>query len=211
MHSTRAGPRASRWLDDRAPTRATTWARSSTSTRRTRSWRLSTGDGPTAWRRLGAPPSVGLTYDDHAFGDAPDEAAPRCCPTIGAWCIRGSGAEWVQDEFRTARNRDQIEKTEDYSLGWRARAQLGYASTPSARIATRSCWLGGVSKGAALSERQSLQFDLDAAGRYEDGELHGGKLGAGTRYYFRQSPRRLLFLDLSADAGPTSMPISRSC
>ena len=52
-----------------------------------------------------------------------------CCPTIGGWSIHGSRSEWVQDDFRTDRNRDQIEKTEDYSLGWQARAQLGYAST----------------------------------------------------------------------------------
>ena len=46
------------------------------------------------------------------------------------------GAEWVEDSFHTARNRDQIEKTEDYSLGWHARAQLDTRARRSARIAT---------------------------------------------------------------------------
>ena len=53
----------------------------------------------------------------------------------------------------------------------------------------------------ALSERQSLFLGVDAQGRYEDGGLRGGLLQADARYYFRQSPRRLFFMDLSAEAG----------
>ncbi len=82
--------------------------------------------------------SVGLTYEDHAFGAVPGAlAAPSLLPADRTLVYPWIGAEWVEDAFHTARNRDQIEKTEDYSLGWRARAQLGYASSSrSARIAT---------------------------------------------------------------------------
>ena len=52
-----------------------------------------------------------------------------------------------------------------------------------------------------LTERQSLFFGVDARGRVEDGDVAGGLLGADARYYFRQSPRRVLFLNLSATAG----------
>jgi outer membrane protein assembly factor BamA len=145
--------------------------------------------------------SMGLSYDDHQFGAAPGEAAPRLLPDDRRLVYPWFSVEWVQDDFRTDRNRDQIEKTEDYSLGWRARAQLGYASTAIGSDRDAFMFVGGVTKGAALSERQTLQFDLDATGRYEEGELHAGKLGVGTRYYFRQSPRRLFFMDLSAEAG----------
>ena len=118
----------------------------------------------------------------------------------------------MQDDFRTARNRDQIEKTEDYSLGWRARAQLGYASTAIGSDRNALMLPGGVSKGSALSERQTLSFDLDAGGRSRTASCTAGCSGAGARYYFRQSPRRLLFMDLSADGGlTTSTPTSRSC
>jgi hemolysin activation/secretion protein len=107
----------------------------------------------------------------------------------------------VQDEFRTARNRDQIEKTEDYSLGWRARAQLGFAGTALGSDRDAWMWRAAISKGTALSERQTLLVDADVDGRLEDGIIRGGKLGASARYYFRQSPRRLFFMDLSATAG----------
>jgi hypothetical protein len=145
--------------------------------------------------------SLGLSYDDHVFGAAPGEDAPRLLPQDRRLVYPWFSAEWVQDEFRTDRNRDQIEKTEDYSLGWRARAQLGYASTAIGSDRDAFLLQAGVSKGTALGERQSLLVDVDLQGRYEDIGLRGAKLGAGARYYFRQSPRRLFFMDLSAEAG----------
>ena len=61
---------------------------------------------------------------------------------------------------------------------------------------------GNVSKGLELTERQSLFFGVDASGRVEEGDGRRRRCSAAaTRYYFRQSPRRVLFLNLSATAG----------
>jgi hypothetical protein len=198
-----AGPEGFHCSTTSAPIRATTWAKSSTSSRRTRKfstiyWGSSDGlvDG---WaRRL----SVGLTYEDHAFEAVPDAlAAPALLPSDRTLVYPWIGAEWVQDSFRTARNRDQIEKTEDYSLGWHARAQLGYASTSYGSDRNAVMLVGNLSKGLEMTERQSLFFGLDASGRVEEGAVAGGLFSAAARYYFRQSPRRVLFLNLSATAG----------
>ncbi len=145
--------------------------------------------------------TAGLSYDDVAFEDVPGEDAARLLPEDRRLVYPWFSVEWVQDEFRTARNRDQIEKTEDYSLGWRARAQLGYAS--SALGSDRDAYMlsAGVTKGVEFGQRQSMSFDFGSASRVEDGELRGGRTSFATRYYFRQSPRRLLFLDLSAEQG----------
>ncbi len=145
--------------------------------------------------------SVGLTFDDHAFGIVPGTNVPALLPADRKLVYPWIGAEWVEDEFRTARNRDQIEKTEDYSLGWRARAQLGYAGASFGSDRNAVMLAGSVSKGLLLSARQSLFFDLDTSGRIEDGAIAGGLLESAARYYFRQSPRRLLFMSLSATAG----------
>ena len=146
--------------------------------------------------------SVGLTYEDHAFSAVPGaDAAPVLLPADRTLVYPWIGAEWVQDEFRTARNRDQIEKTEDYSLGWHARAQLGYATESLGSDRNAVMLAGGVTKGLELSERQSMFFGVDARGRLESGEIAGGLLTADARYYFRQSPRRVLVLNLSATAG----------
>jgi len=146
--------------------------------------------------------SVGLTYEDHAFEAVPDALAPSSLlPADRTLVYPWIGAEWVQDSFRTARNRDQIEKTEDYSLGWHARAQLGYASSSFGSDRNAVMLVGNVSKGVEMTERQSMFFGVDASGRVEDGAVAGGLFTAATRYYFRQSPRRVLFLNLSATAG----------
>jgi outer membrane protein assembly factor BamA len=145
--------------------------------------------------------SFGVNLEDHAFGPAPAKDPPLLLPTDRKLVYPWIGAEWVEDAFRTARNRDQIEKTEDYSLGWRARAHLGFAS--SSFGSDRNAWVfdGSVSKGVSLSDRQSTFFGADVWGRLESGELAGSLLSANARYYFRQSPRRVLVLNLSATVG----------
>lgn len=145
--------------------------------------------------------SVGMSYDDITFEDVPGADATRLLPSARHLVYPWFSVEWVQDEFRTERNRDQIEKTEDYSIGWRARAQLGYAS--SAFGSDRDAYMvsAGATKGVAFGERQSMFFDFDTAGRIEEGTLRGAKSALGARYYFRQSPRRVLFLDISAEQG----------
>ena len=160
-------------------------------------WGTSAGliDGWT--RRL----SAGVTYEDHAFADAPGADPTQLLPVDRKFVYPWVALEWVEDRFHTSRNRDQIEKIEDYSLGWHARAQLGYASTGFGSSRDAVMLTGSLSKGVELTERQSAIFGATATGRVEDGAVAGGLLEAEARYYFRQSPRRLFFLGLSTAAG----------
>ena len=144
--------------------------------------------------------TAGFTVDDFAFG-AVSDIAPTLLPADRRLAYPWVGVEWVEDAYFTARNRDQIEKTEDYSLGWRIRAQLGYAATALGSDRDAMIMSGSLSKGMSLSVRQSLNLLFDTSARLEDGSVAGGLFSAGTRYYFRQSPRRTLVLDLSATAG----------
>jgi hemolysin activation/secretion protein len=107
----------------------------------------------------------------------------------------------VQDAFETARNRDQIEKTEDYALGWQLGARLGYASTAFGSDREAIMLSGSADKGLSINENQTLFFGVKAGGRLEKGSIAGGLLQADARYYHRQSPRRLFFMNLSAAAG----------
>jgi hemolysin activation/secretion protein len=150
--------------------------------------------------------TAGVTIDDHAFSPATGFDAPILLPPDRKLVYPWVGAEWVEDAYETARNRDQIEQTEDYSLGWRARAQLGLASTGFGSDRDALTFSGGVAKGLTLSERQSMFFGVDAGGRLENGAVAGGLLQAAARYYYRQSPRRLLFMNLSATAGANLDP-----
>jgi len=145
--------------------------------------------------------TAGVTFEDHSFeaidGTMPTRLLPEDRRLVYPWVA----AEWVEDEFRTARNRDQIERIEDYSLGWRARTQLGFAGTATGSDHDAFVMRGELSKGTSLGERQSILLNATAAGRLEAGELRGAILNVGGRYYFRQSPRRLFFMDLSTEVG----------
>jgi outer membrane protein assembly factor BamA len=145
--------------------------------------------------------SVGVTYDEHAFDDAPGANPARLLPDDRKLVYPWIAAEWVQDRFATTLNRDQIEKIEDYSVGWKLRAQVGFASSSLGSDRNALMLEGTASTGYDLSERQSLSLSAGAGGRYEDGSLANGLLSAEARYYFRQSRRRLFFMGLSAMAG----------
>lgn len=132
----------------------------------------------------------GLTFDEHVYGTA--ESRRLVYPWLGA--------EWVEDAFETARNRDQIERIEDYSLGWRAHARLGFASPEFGSDREAIVLSGGLAKGVSISERQSARFGIEANGRLEHGAVAGGLLQVDARYYFRQSLRRLFYLGVSAAA-----------
>jgi len=145
--------------------------------------------------------SVGMSYEDHVFEPVTGAHPTRLLPEDRRLVYPWFAAEWVQNAFQTVRNRDQIEKTEDYSLGWSARAQLGYASTAFGSDRDAITFRATLSKGTSLTDRQSLLVDAGLTGRLESGELRGTTLGGAARYYFRQSPRRLFYLDLSSEVG----------
>lgn len=145
--------------------------------------------------------TAGFTFDEHRFAPVTGAEGTRLLPDDRQLAYPWVGVEWVQDDFRTERNRDQIARTEDYSLGWRASVQLGFASPAFGADRGAAMLQGSLSKGLSLTQRQSLMFSMEASGRVEGGSLAAGLLDADARYYFRQSPRRLFFMSLSASAG----------
>jgi hypothetical protein len=155
--------------------------------------------------------SVGLSYDDVAFEDAPAAPAARLLPEDRHLVYPWFSVEWVQDEFVTGRNRDQIEKTEDYSLGWRARAQLGYASSAFGSDRDAYLWSAGVTKGLLLGERQSMFFDFDGAGRIEMASCAARSRGSAR--VIISASRRVACSSWSCrpSRATTSTPTSRSC
>jgi outer membrane protein assembly factor BamA len=145
--------------------------------------------------------TFGLTVDDRAYRAAADASSPRLLPVDRKLVYPWIGAEWVQDDYRTERNRDQIGKTEDFSLGWHLKGQIGLASTSLGSDRTAVMLSGSLANGVTLSDRQSLLMSADLSGRAEGGGLSAGRLAAEARYYFRQSPRRLFFMTASTEIG----------
>jgi len=145
--------------------------------------------------------SFGVSVEDHAFDALAGADATRLLPGDRRLVYPWAAVEWIENDFRTVRNRDQIDRIEDYSLGWHARTQAGLAATATGSDRDALMFDASLGKGWALGSRQSLLLDTEAGGRVEQGAIRGGKLGASAHYYFRQSPQRVLFVELSGEAG----------
>lgn len=139
---------------------------------------------------------IGLGYDAHSF-DAVDSmqispyapADRRDVYPFVAW-------EWLENHFEQTQNADNIARIEDRFLGSRVAARLGYAST--ALGSDDDAWV------YALEAQRSARLFGDTV------MLHGGLRGrqasrdpdsyrfeTGARWYHRQSPKRLMYAELS--------------
>ena len=151
--------------------------------------------------------TFGATYDESRFDSIVGEiGATSSVPSDRKLVYPWLGYEWVQDEYEKVRNRDQIEKTEDFLLGLHAHAQLGYAA--SSFGSDRNAWVfdGGVSRGFIPGEHHRLLFSSTVVGRRDGARFADVQAEVAARYYFRQSQRRLLFLEASAAASSNLDP-----
>jgi hypothetical protein len=144
--------------------------------------------------------TAGLTYHENRFTSILGETgATQTLPTDRKLVYPWLGYELIQDDFEIARNRNQIEKTEDYLLGTHLQARIGFASPGFG--ADRDAFLvdAQLSRGFQPTDRQTLLLKSTLAGRLESGDAANLIAGMNARYYFHQSPRRVFVLGLSAD------------
>lgn len=149
----------------------------------------------------------GATYDESRFQSVIGETGPtQRVPPDRKLVYPWVGYEWVQDEYEKTRNRDQIEKTEDFLLGLHAHVQLGYAATSFG--SDRDAWMfdAGVSRGFEPGPDQRLLLSSIVTGRHESNGFADVHSEVAARYYFRQSDRRTLFLGASVDAASNLDP-----
>ena len=139
-------------------------------------WSRGLHDGWTA--RL----TFGATYAESRFASivgktGPTSSVPPDRKLVYPWL----GYEWVQDEYEKARNRDQIEKTEDFLLGLHAYARLGFAA--SSFGSDRNAWVfeGGVSRGFVPGERHRVLLSSTVLGRRESSRFADVLAGVAAR------------------------------
>jgi len=144
---------------------------------------------------------IGATYDESEFSEAPGSIAPTLLPANRKLVYPWLGFELVQNKFDQFRNHDQIGRTEDFHLGTRLSAQLGYADRAFGADRSAVIFLARASQGFGAADRSALLLSAVLQGRLESGELRNAVLDSAVRFYVRQSDRRLLFTTLEASAG----------
>ena len=156
-------------------------------------WSRGLRDGWT-WRYF-----LGLTRDETRFSEPPEGTADAPLPADRVLAYPYTGFELLEDEFEIAKNRDQIERTEDFFLGMRLRVTLGYASPRFGSDRSAMPFSVSLGKGAHLGDRWTVTFDSSVDGRIENGAARDAILGANARAYLRLSPSWLFFASLAGD------------
>jgi hypothetical protein len=145
--------------------------------------------------------TVGATYDDEQFAAEPGWTGANLVPADRRLVYPWIGFDLIQDDFEKLHNRDQIGRTEDFYLGTRISARLGWADTSFGSDRSALIFSGAAGYGIGASERSTLLFSSTVSGRMEDGDLRNAVLNGAVRYYLQQSQRRLLFATFDASVG----------
>jgi hypothetical protein len=143
--------------------------------------------------------TMGATRDETRFSAAPGRTSSAVVPGNRLLTYPWIGFELLEDRFEEAKNRDQIERTEDFFLGTRLGASLGYASPSFGSDRDAMVFSASLGKGIDSGRRWVLTFNAAADGRIESGTARNTVAGATSRMYLRLAEKWLFFALLSGD------------
>ncbi len=139
----------------------------------------------------------GGTRDESRFSVPSGETASAPLPADRVIVYPYAGFELIEDDYETARNRDQIERTEDFYLGLRLRATAGYAFPGAGADRHAVPYSIALQNGGRPGKRWTVVGQASADGRAEDGAARDTALAGEGRAYFELSERWLSFASLS--------------
>jgi len=145
--------------------------------------------------------TTGVVYDDRDFSAIPSGQLPALVPADRRLVYPFLGFEILQDKFETSNNKDQIERTEDFYLGTRLAASLGWASESIGADRDALVYRVNASKSFGSMENKALFLSSSASGRVERGNWVNSEVGANIRYYNQITAKRLFFMTLDATWG----------
>jgi hypothetical protein len=141
--------------------------------------------------------TFGATWDESRFSAPPGEPAPALVPDDRVLAYPWVGFELIEDSFREERNRDQIERTEDFFLGAHLGATLGYANPAFGADRHAVPFSALLENGFKLGDGWIVTLVTTAGGRIENGKARDTVLGVTTRQYFPLSEKWLFYTSLS--------------
>jgi len=150
---------------------------------------------------------VGATLDENVFDPVPGATPPppgspaSLVPEDRKLVYPWVSFDLIQDDYGKFMNRDQIGRTEDFYLGTRVTASLGWSDPAFGADRKALMFKASAGHGFAPSEATTLLLASTLGGRLESGELRNTLLDAALRYYVQQSDHRLFFTTLAGSAG----------
>ena len=142
----------------------------------------------------------GFHYERNVFAPA-DMPLAGALPTDRTLSFPWVGIEWLEDNYRTTTNLNQIGRTEDLHLGRSLRLSVGVADSVFGADRT-AVMLGGLAgAGVALGKHRYLLGDLTYTARVEQGEIVNSRVAAATSFYLRHSDWSVLYAGINGEYG----------
>jgi len=145
--------------------------------------------------------TAGVVYDDNQFAAVPNGTLPPAIPSDRKLVYPYLGFELVENRFETANNRNQISRTEDFLMGTHVVASLGWSDTSIGADRDALIYAGAINQGFGSMAKNALQLSLSVNGRVESGNAVNSLAHLFSRYYRKQSDKRLFFASILATAG----------
>ena len=145
--------------------------------------------------------SAGYVYDDNRFSEAVDPTLPAVIPEDRKLVYPFIGIEILEDAFATTSNANQIGRTEDFYMGTRFSASVGWSDESFG--ADRDALIVSATLNLSFGslEKTALLLTGNTSGRREDGESKNATTSIRAGFYHRQSDKRLFFIEVSGVAG----------
>jgi outer membrane protein assembly factor BamA len=145
--------------------------------------------------------TAGVVYDDNMFSNVPVPSLPNLIPENRKLVYPFFGIEIVEDQFETTANTNQMGRTEDFLLGTRVSASIGWSDLSFGADRDALIFSASVSRGFGSLKKTALLVSATASGRHEGGNTANGRTTINARFYHRQSEKRLFFMTLEGTAG----------
>jgi hypothetical protein len=144
---------------------------------------------------------LGWRRDDSEFGLSPTEPLLGPLPQDRNLSYPYLRMNWVENDYATIRNLDQIAFTEDLHYGLNASIGVGYASPAFGADRHALVYDSELSHGWHLGSRQILLATAATNGRVQSGELVDALAGSTANYYLTTSEQTKFVVKLAAQFG----------
>jgi hypothetical protein len=145
--------------------------------------------------------TTGVVYDEHQFSPVAGGTLPTLLPADRKLVYPFIGFELLQDKYESTSNRDQIERTEDFFMGARLWASIGYANEDFGADRESVLYRLEASQGFGSIQKKALLLSSSVTGRVDEGASANTEISLNARYYNQISNKRLFFMTLDASSG----------
>jgi len=145
--------------------------------------------------------TAGIVHDERRFSSVVNGTLPPLIPADRILVYPYIGIELLEDKFESTSNRDLMDRTEDFYLGTRLSASLGFAADEFGSDRDSVVYRIDAGKGFGSIDKKALILSSSVSGRVDNGSTANSEVSLNARYYKQISEKRLFFMTLNGSQG----------